>query len=307
MTLKLVESLPEIPDDLKALNPVLSAQIILVGDKAYKMLPLTEGVFEELSAEIAKTVAGFLDAYQKKSAEAKKGEVMPLESFTDGVLKGGLLAKFLSHATGLPEKQIKEELTFPQMAHIAAVLYEQNFDTGNYPKVTQGKVQGLLSFLGLGTVGPKKFAEEVLDATLDPTILDRKSLTRAIVHSATRCLPSGVWRQLSPRSSAALRRISRVPSRSLPTSRISLPTRPLRRELLPRSRVRLPPKGLPHRRARHLLREVPRRRDPRVHAPLADLVVPARLYDRDPGLRAMGAVHRRSQQEEDQRAWLQGR
>lgn len=209
MTLKLV-SLPEVPDDLKALNPALSAQTIVVGDKAYRMLPLTEGVFEELSAEIAKTVAGFLDSYQKR-ADAKKGEVMPLESFTDGVLKGGLLAKFLSHATGIPEPQIKEELTFPQMAHIAAVLYEQNFDTGNYPKVTQGKVQGLLSFLGLGTVGPKKFAEEVLDATLDPTILDRKSLTRAIVHSATRCLPSAVWRQLSPRSSASLRRISEGP------------------------------------------------------------------------------------------------
>ena len=211
MTLKLVP-LDSVPDDLRALNPETCAQTIMVGNKAYKMFPLTEGVVEDLSGEIAKTIAGFLDSYQKaqKQRDPKSGpssEAAPLETFTDGVLKGGLLTKFLTHATGVPEAQLKEELTFPQMAHIAGVLYEQNFDVGNYPKVTQGKVQGLLSFLGMGAVGPKKFAEEVLDATLDPTILDRKSLTRAIVHSATRCLPSAVWRQLSPRSSASLQRI----------------------------------------------------------------------------------------------------
>lgn len=196
--LMVLESLDEIPDDLKALSPKAMAAKILVGDKAYKMYPLVEGAVEDLSVEIAQVVSEALAEIAKQAAAAEKDKdaqpLQPIAVFGQTVLRRGLVSKIISYATGIPEDQIQAQMTVPQIVHAAGVVWDLNFNLENYPQVSQGKVHGLLELAGIR--GPKVFTQEVLDTYLDPGITDIGELRAKILSSATRCLRSEQWSQL---------------------------------------------------------------------------------------------------------------
>lgn len=196
----------DIPDDLKALNPKLNAKIIVVGDAAYEMYPLTEGAVESLSVEVTQVVNDAIKAIGEASKNPGDPSSMkePVGIFGDVLLKRGIVAKVISLATGIPEDQVRHEMTIPQIVHAGATLWELNFDVSKYPKVTQGKVEGLLGMLGLGGRGTKRFTQEVLELFLDPGIVTLHELRSKILSSATRSLPSEFWSQMSPRALALL-------------------------------------------------------------------------------------------------------
>lgn len=237
MTLRLSPLETGIPDELLALSPERAAEVIVVGESAYKMYPLTEQAVEEFSVDLMTVVGELLSAWKKiqDSTAVKDSDGAPIDPggsiFKSGgkaLMDSGFIRRLLARMTGLPEEQVQNDLTIPQIAHIASVVYKQNFDISRYPEVTRGKVYELLAFLGIGGRGTTAFAEDVMRICFDPTIEDRAGMLRAIFSSATRLLPSERWSQLRQRASAGLLTPSRVEGNSSAVSSevIVVPTSP---------------------------------------------------------------------------------
>lgn len=227
MTLKL-EPLSKFPSELDALNPENAAEPIVIGSQAYKMYPLTELMIEQFSSNVMNIIGEFVESWSTATREiaerdddgsvpedSQEKATNALKTAGSVIMESGIITSLLSSATGLPEDQIREDMTVPQIAHVASVIYDQNFNAERYPDITRGKLTGLLGFLGVGKRGATAFAGEVINICLDPLIADRKEMTRAIFSSATRLLPSGNWSQQLLSASdgdPTLSRVGDVPS-----------------------------------------------------------------------------------------------
>lgn len=155
----------DLPDELKILMPETMKRIIVIGNKAYEMYPLEEGMVEAISKDIVDVFKkiGNPDAVcpkcQKIAYEAAKRGITecqdckePLKSLAmhpiDAILGSGKVRDWMSIATGV-SKEDASKATINQMKHFAGVFYEQNFSDDGLPRVSSENFQKLLGMMGL--------------------------------------------------------------------------------------------------------------------------------------------------------------
>lgn len=154
----------EIPSELAVLNPETQKKIVPIGNKAYNLYPLAEGMCEKLSIEIQEILrtiftqdcqcADCKKIYKDSLGKLEKcecgGSLASLQKTPASVLLGGKVPKILAEVLGLPEKYIQENATLAQLKHLAAVLWSQNFDDEvTMPEDSKKNFQRFLEWTGI--------------------------------------------------------------------------------------------------------------------------------------------------------------
>jgi hypothetical protein len=152
----------EIPKELAALNPELSKSVILVGRKAFEIYPLYEGQLESISVDLEKIYDAIFNPDSKCPV---CGKVVAwavarkiFECATDGValqsmgqspiaaiLSSSKIPKWVEMITGIPEAEVKANITLPQIKHFAGIFYKQNFEDDSLPGETKENFGRLLA------------------------------------------------------------------------------------------------------------------------------------------------------------------
>jgi len=110
-----------VPPDIRLLMPESQKKLVVVGADTYEMLPLTEAMVEKVTEEMTRIAAAFITEGKRQETGGQAKSLVDI-LISDGCLKN-IVAKVLDLPPG-----IVQEITFPQIAHIASVLYQQNFD-----------------------------------------------------------------------------------------------------------------------------------------------------------------------------------
>jgi hypothetical protein len=164
-----------IPDDLRILLPEVSAEVVVIGDQAYRLRPLTEGQAELLSVELSEIVdrvfttdmlcpvcgARYPSALGKMDACPKlecAGAVLrsAQESPIKAVMESGRVARLVEKILDIPASIVQKKATLPQLMHFAGVLWKQNFSRSALPEESRKNFEGLLSWMGLRTDPARK-------------------------------------------------------------------------------------------------------------------------------------------------------
>jgi len=166
-----------IPEELSVLLPETNKKVVVIGDKAYEIFPLWEGQLEKISKDIANYFDSIFSDDRRcpkcgkvvKNAIAKKIEECPVDkealedmrkSPIEAILGGGKVPDWIEMVLGIPKEEIREKITFPQLKHLAAVFYQQNFSTDGLPQESRENFQKLLGMIGLGKATPAANQEE---------------------------------------------------------------------------------------------------------------------------------------------------
>jgi len=121
-----------IPENLQSLLPEKVKEAIVIGDKAYELYPLTEGMCEDLLEMVS-------EIFHEMFSDRGEGKVSDFDILT----RKGRVAKFLSRALDMQEDDIRNKLTTSQLMHVAGVLYKQNFTLAAVPETSRGFVVDL--------------------------------------------------------------------------------------------------------------------------------------------------------------------
>lgn len=181
----------DIPNELRILNPEFQKKPVLVGKDAYMIYPLTEGQAERVSQLISDIIIdittldmkcpncdhifpnklGRQETCNKCSNKKGKGghqlvsmQKTPVEALT----QEDRIPKLVEELVGIPEIEVKDNLTINQFKHLAGVLYEQNFkeegEGAGLPDDSRKNFQALLDWVGLGA--PQKPMKEKKEDTV---------------------------------------------------------------------------------------------------------------------------------------------
>jgi len=169
----------ELPEKLKYLIPDMAKEAVVVGDKAYELVPLTEGQAELLArevAEIATTIAGELLGVINKAktdGERKPEDVTTyLATINTGLSKlitNGNIPNIVSIALDLEIAEVKKVMTIKQLHHFAGVLWKQNFDFSDAEVSASKNFNRLLAAVGFGNPDTRvyQWADTTLNVLLD--------------------------------------------------------------------------------------------------------------------------------------------
>jgi len=172
----------QVPEDLKVLLPEERKEIIVIGEKAYELYPCPEKVVEKISAKLVRVMGEIFNPNvkcekcgkeyilemgenppEKCECGSKKFKSMaknPIEAFVDSEV----IPEIISILIGKEKYSIQKAITTPQIKHIAAVFYKQNFSDEILPEKTRKNFQSLLNMIGLGEMqrlGRQVIPEEV--------------------------------------------------------------------------------------------------------------------------------------------------
>lgn len=152
-----------IPEALRLLNPEENGEIIVIGTKGYRLFPLTEGQVEEVAAVAGDIITGLIP---EGKIEGKININMQnvVQTFFNTLVKENKIAEVLSKIVGLDKNKIKD-ITIPQLAHLASVIYKQNFCKDSLPSITVKNFGSLLPSAG-------KTKEQVFIETMATTLQD---------------------------------------------------------------------------------------------------------------------------------------
>jgi hypothetical protein len=108
------------------------------------------------------------------SAEGEEGEAV-LDAVGKGVRKlveSGDIITLSAEVLGMTEEDVRENLTIPQMYHLGAVVWEQNFDMKNAPEGVRKNFQSLLDSAGVNRADKKmvQWADSVMRILIDQSI-----------------------------------------------------------------------------------------------------------------------------------------
>jgi hypothetical protein len=152
----------EIPKELAALNPELSKAVILVGKRAFSIYPLYEGQLESISVDLEKIYDQIFNpdsecpvckkvvpwAVARKIFECP-ADGTPLKAIGQSpiaaILSSSKIPKWVEMITGIPEAEVKANMTLPQIKHFAGVFYRQNFEDDSLPVETKENFGRLLT------------------------------------------------------------------------------------------------------------------------------------------------------------------
>jgi len=150
----------EVPDELRVLLPEENTMAVVIGSRAYEMSPLTEGVVERVS----KDVAEILNKVFNNNARCPKCEkVFPdqlgitlecpdckvslvdcRESPIEAIISSGKIPKLVEQIIEVPANIVAKNMTIPQMKHFAGVFWKQNLSDDGLPEESRKNFQGLL-------------------------------------------------------------------------------------------------------------------------------------------------------------------
>jgi hypothetical protein len=157
----------DVPEELKILLPDLNKGVILVGSKAYEILPLNEGQLERIISDVT-------DVFEKINCPdgqcATCGKVVKLagprriykcpddgddlvtmnQSPVEAILKSSKVPQWVELITGVPEEEAKAHMTLNQMKHFAGVFWRQNFSDEGLPEVSRANFKKLLEMMNKG-------------------------------------------------------------------------------------------------------------------------------------------------------------
>ncbi len=156
-----------VPDELKILLPELAKETIVVGSKAYEMMPLTEGQLERVSNDIAaiiekinsphgkcpkcgKIVRNALPAKIFECPDDKASLETMNESPMEAILNSSKISQWIELITGIPSEEVKANMTFNQIKHFAGLFWKLNFSEDGLPKESKENFSNLLGMIGMG-------------------------------------------------------------------------------------------------------------------------------------------------------------
>ena len=155
-----------IPDELKILNRDLSGKPIVVGSKGYEIFPMVEGDLERIVDDMVsvmerinsphgkcrkcgKVVENALPMAVFECPDDKEKLVTMNESPVKAILKSSKIPAWVEIICGIPEHEVKANMTYPQMEHFAGVFWQQNFSDEGLPKESLENFQKLLGMMGM--------------------------------------------------------------------------------------------------------------------------------------------------------------
>jgi len=154
-----------VPEELKILLPELNKATIVVGGKAYEMLPLVEGQLERIIVEIG----AIMEKINSPDGQCSKcGKIIknarPLKIFTcpddneplltmvsspiEALMGSAKIPEWVSMITTLTPEEIKTNMTLNQIKHFAGVFWKQNFTGDGLPPESLENFQNLLRKFG---------------------------------------------------------------------------------------------------------------------------------------------------------------
>jgi hypothetical protein len=154
-----------VPDELKILLPDLSKGVILVGSKAYEIFPLNEGQLERITSEIAevmekiacpdgkcpkceKIIKGALPRKIFKCPDDGEDLLTMNQSPVEAIITSSKVPKWVEMITGIPEEEVKANITLVQIKHFAALFWKQNFSDDGMPEESKENFAKLLKIMG---------------------------------------------------------------------------------------------------------------------------------------------------------------
>lgn len=150
----------ELPDQLKILQSDMNKGIIVVGNKGYEITPLNEGQFERILADII----GMMEKVSSpdgrcsqcgrviKEALPKKilkcpddgSDLMTMNRSPMEVIVGsGRIPAWVQIITGIPEEEVKANMTLDQLQHFAGLFWKLNFSGVGLPEESKENFKNL--------------------------------------------------------------------------------------------------------------------------------------------------------------------
>jgi hypothetical protein len=154
-----------VPDELKILLPELNKGTIVVGAKAYEMLPLYEGQLEKIISGIAtlmekvncpdgqcpkcgKVVKGALPKKVFKCPDDNEDLMTMNDSAMKAIIESSKIPEWVETITGVPGAEVKASMTLKQIKHFAGLFWKLNFSEGGMPEESQANFERLLEMMG---------------------------------------------------------------------------------------------------------------------------------------------------------------
>ena len=155
----------DVPKELEVLLPELNKGVVVIGARAYEVLPVVEGQLELIIGEIAE-VLEMLDCPDGKCPKCEKvvKNARPRKIFTcpddgealftmnvspvEGVIKSSKIPKWVEMITGVPADEAKKSMTFKQIKHFAGLFWMQNFSDEGMPEESLANFKKLLKMVG---------------------------------------------------------------------------------------------------------------------------------------------------------------
>jgi hypothetical protein len=154
-----------VPDELKILLPELNKGTIVVGDKAYEMLPLYEGQLEKIISEIVtlmekvncpdgrcpkcgKVVTGALPRKVFKCPDDNEDLLTMNEPAMKAIIESSRVPEWVEMITGVPKAEVKASMTLNQIKHFAGLFWKLNFGDAGMPEESQANFEKLLGMMG---------------------------------------------------------------------------------------------------------------------------------------------------------------
>jgi len=154
------EKAVEVPDELKVLLPEQNRMIVLIGSRAYEMFPMTEGIVERVSKDVAEILG---KVFNNDARCPKCGKLFPdqlgittecpdckvpvvdcRESPIEAIIGSGKIPKLVEQIVEIPANIVSKNMTIPQMKHFAGVFWKQNLSDEGLPEESRKNFQGLL-------------------------------------------------------------------------------------------------------------------------------------------------------------------
>lgn len=154
------EKAVEVPSELRVLLPEENKMVVLVGDRAYEMFPMTEGTVERVSRDVAEILGKVFNNNARcpkceklfsdqlgivaECPDCKISVVDCRESPIEAVISSGKIPKLVEQIIEVPANVVSKNMTIPQMKHFAGVFWKQNLSDDGLPEESRKNFQGLL-------------------------------------------------------------------------------------------------------------------------------------------------------------------
>ena len=156
-----------VPDELKILLPELNKGVIVIGSKAYEMLPLYEGQLEKITSEFAalmdkvncpdgqcpkcgKVVKGALPRKIFKCPDDNEDLLTMNEPAMKAIIESSKVPEWVEMITGVPKDEVKASMTLKQIKHFAGLFWKQNFGDEGMPGESHENFKRLLGMMETG-------------------------------------------------------------------------------------------------------------------------------------------------------------
>lgn len=154
------EKAVEVPDELRVLLPEKNKMVVVIGSRAYEVFPMTEGVVERVSKDVAdilgkvfnnnvrcpKCEKMFRDqlGITTECPDCKVAVVDCRESPIEAIISSAKIPKLVEQIIEVPANVVAKNMTIPQMKHFAGVFWKQNLSDDGLPEESRKNFQGLL-------------------------------------------------------------------------------------------------------------------------------------------------------------------